>query len=90
VADGFEGGYSLKILLVTLRPTVQVGSYTIHTSISGLRTADVHNVYVEPGVTALIGFGLWFVAADANIFLTPGLNNSRAAFVGNGQVGVKF
>lgn len=96
---GFEGGYSLKILLLTIRPTVQVGSYTVHASVGGTSIAgvavqgssnDVHNIYVEPGVTALLGFGLWFVGADANVFLTPGLNNSKAAFMGNGQIGVKF
>jgi hypothetical protein len=87
---GFEGGYSLKILLLTLRPTVEVGNYTVHVSASGFGSQDMHNVYIEPGVTALLGFGLWFVGADANIFLTPGLDNSKAAFMANGQVGVKF
>jgi hypothetical protein len=97
---GFEGGYSFKIALLTLRPTVEVGSYTIHTSLSGggseafdlvgLAAQDRHSLYVEPGVTALVGFGLWFVGADADIFLTPGLDNSQAAFMANGQVGVKF
>jgi hypothetical protein len=87
---GFEGGYSLKIFLVTLRPTVQVGNYTIHTSVSGFGSQDVHNIYIEPGVTGLLGFGLWFVGADANVFLTPGLDGSKAAFMANGQIGVKF
>lgn len=87
---GFEGGYSFKIQLLTLRPTVQIGSYTLHYSLSGVGSQDIHNLYVEPGVTALIGFGIWFVGADADVFLTPGLDNSRAAFMGNAQVGVKF
>jgi len=87
---GVEGGYSFKIALLTLRPTVEIGSYTIHTSLSGGGSQDIHNLYVEPGVTALLGFGLLFVGADADIFLTPGLDNSKAAFMANGQVGVKF
>jgi hypothetical protein len=87
---GVEGGYSFKIALLTLRPTVEIGSYTIHTSLSGGGSQDIHNLYVEPGVTALLGFGLLFVGADADIFLTPGLDNSQAAFMANGQVGVKF
>jgi hypothetical protein len=87
---GFEGGYSFKIQPLTLRPTVQIGSYTLHYSLSDGGSQDIHNLYVEPGVTALLGFGLWFVGADADIFLTPGLDNSRAAFMANAQVGVKF
>jgi hypothetical protein len=86
---GFDGGYGLKIWLLTLRATVGVGNYTIHASVSG-QTGDVHNVYVEPGITGLLGFGLWFVGADVNVFLTPGLAGSKAAFMGNGQVGIKF
>lgn len=87
---GFEGGYSIKIALLTLRPTVGIGSYTIHYSLSGGGSEDVHNLYVEPGITALLGFGLWFVGADVNAFLTPGLDNSKAALMANGQIGVKF
>ncbi|HEY4015046.1 MAG TPA: hypothetical protein VGM06_17000 [Polyangiaceae bacterium] len=87
---GFEGGYSFRLQILTLRPTVQIGSYTLHYSLSGGGSQDIHNLYVEPGVTALIGFGTWFVGADADVFLTPGMDNSRAAFMGNGQVGVKF
>lgn len=87
---GFEVGYSIKIQILTLRPTVQIGSYTLHDSFAGGGSQDIHNWYVEPGVTALIGFGMWFVGADANVFLTPGMDNSRAAFMGNVQVGLKF
>lgn len=87
---GFEGGYSFKIQLLTLRPTVQIGSYTLHYSLVDGGGQNIHNLYVEPGVTALIGFGLWFVGADANVFLTPGMDKSRAAFMGNVQVGLKF
>jgi hypothetical protein len=96
---GFEAGYNLKILLLTIRPTVQVGPYTLHASVGGTTVGgvvlsgsskDYHNIYVEPGVTALLGFGLWFVGADANVFVTPGLSGAKAAFMGNGQIGVKF
>lgn len=87
---GVDVGYGLKIFLLTLRPTVGVGSYTIHTAVQGGVSTDVHNVYVEPGATAMLGFGLWFVGADANALLTPGLSSSKAALIANGQVGVKF
>ncbi len=75
---------------MTLRPTVQVGNYAIHTSFSGGTGRDTHNLFVESGLTALLGFGLWFVGADANVFFTPGLDNSKAAFMGNVQGGIKF
>jgi len=87
---GIEGGYNFKILLLTLRPTVEVGNYTVHVSFAGSGSSNTSNVYIEPGVTALLGFGLWFVGADANVFLTPGVSGSTAAFMANGQVGVKF
>lgn len=87
---GFDGGYSFKILLLTLRPVVGIGSYTIHSTVAGAAGQDVHNLYVEPGVMALFGFGLWFIGADANVFLTPGLSDSKAALMANGQLGVKF
>jgi len=73
-------------------PTIEA-SQTYQPAVS-----DVHNLYVEPGVAALLGFGLWFVGADVDVFLTPGLSgvqvggagDSKAAFMANGQVGVKF
>ncbi|HXX67847.1 MAG TPA: hypothetical protein VEK07_11725 [Polyangiaceae bacterium] len=87
---GFDGGYSFKFLFLTLRPVVGVGNYTIHSTVSGQAIQDVHNLYVEPGLMVLLGIGLWFVGADADVFLTPGLTDSKAAFMANGQVGVKF
>jgi hypothetical protein len=41
-------------------------------------------------VTALVGFGLWFVGADANLIFLPGLDNSHVAVAFNGQVGIKL
>jgi hypothetical protein len=85
---GVDVGYNFSLLFLTLRPVVGVGNYTLHKS--GAESGDVHNVYVQPGAMALIGIGLWFFGGDANVLLTPGLQNSKAAFTANGQVGVKF
>jgi hypothetical protein len=87
---GIQGGYSFSILALTLRPSVEVGNYVIHATLAGFPTENFSNVYIEPGVTALVGIGMWFLGADANVFLTPGLDGSQAAFVGDGQVGIKF
>jgi hypothetical protein len=87
---GVAGGYNFNILILTLRPTIEVGNYTIHTSVEGFPSQNTNNIYIEPGVTALLGFGMWFIGADADLFLTPGLQDSKLGFMLNGQVGLKF
>ena len=57
-------------------------------------------LYLEPGVTGLVSFGLVFLGVDANLALflnrssiTPGGSSSSSvadAFTLHGQVGVKF
>ena len=61
-------------------------------ALSGAPSANgnTSDLYVEPGVTGLIGLGLWYVGADANILFFPGLDNSKAALSIHGQIGVKF
>lgn len=98
VMYGAELGYSISILdLIVIRPQVGIGEATISSgsSLSGLvngsLTQGSHgNLYIEPGVTALVGFGLWFVGADANVIFFPGLDNSHVAVAFNGQVGIKL
>jgi hypothetical protein len=82
---GVEGGYSLSVGPITLRPQVGVGNLTF----SG-NGASLSNIYVEPGVTVLVSLLGWYVGADANVLLTPGLDQSQAALTINGQVGLKF
>jgi hypothetical protein len=86
---GLELGYNFKILFLTLRPQVGVGSYTVHDSLNGA-SQDTHNVYIEPRATALINIGLFYFGADVGVLLTPGLTDSQAAFLVNGQAGIKF
>jgi hypothetical protein len=83
---GVEGGYSVTVLVLTLRPLVGVGEYTLHSSTTG----SAHSVYIEPGATALITLGSWLVGADANVLLAPALDQWKASFTVNGQVGLKF
>lgn len=87
---GGELGYGLTILdLLTIRPQVGLGNATFSVSAAG--TSESSNyVYVEPGVTGLVGLGLFFVGADANVLLFPTLSNSQAAFSLHAQIGVKF
>lgn len=94
---GFEGGYSfeshplsVRPVVLTVRPVVGVGSYTIATQELLEINHPVHYLYVEPGVVVLAAVNHWFVGADADFFLTPGQGDPSAAFMVNGQVGVKF
>jgi hypothetical protein len=88
---GLEAGYNFNILFLTLRPQIGVGNYQLHTSISnGGGSSDEHNIYIEPRATALIGIGLFYFGADVGVLLTPGLADSKAAVLVNGQLGLKF
>ena len=103
---GFEGGYSLYFLdkLLTIRPQIGVGNFTISVSGSGSVSGigfsgsnSANNLYLEPGVTALISIGQWFVGADANVLILPGItdpggtsSSTDTAFTLHAQGGVKF
>jgi hypothetical protein len=90
VLYGVEAGYNIGVPFVTLRPQLGVGNYTLTASSTGLPSSSANNLYLEPGVTGLLSFGLWIVGADVNILLLPGMSGSQAAFTGHGQVGIKF
>jgi hypothetical protein len=87
---GAEAGYNIGVPFVTLRPQLGVGNYTLTASSTGTASSNTNNIYLEPGVTGLLSFGLWLVGVDANILLLPGLSGSQAAFTADGQVGVTF
>jgi hypothetical protein len=98
VMYGLELGYGVTLLdLLTIRPQIGFGNatFSLGGSAAGAVTAaggsnSNSNLYLEPGVTGLIGLGLWYVGADANILFFPGLDNSKAALSIHGQIGVKF
>lgn len=83
---GLEAGYNFSILFLTIRPQIGLGRLNIH--VPG--GEDQHNIYVEPRATALINIGLFYFGADVGALLTPGLNQSKAALLVNGQLGLKF
>jgi hypothetical protein len=103
---GVEAGYGFKIAILTLRPQVGVGnlhSFGTVTFPSGDSTslAAYNNLYIEPGLTALISLGLVYVGADANLLVLPRADSAdpvtgasttktETAFTVHGQVGVKF
>ena len=100
---GLEAGYGSKLGPLSLRATVGIGNiesdYSGAFAFAGVPaggSTSNNGLYIEPGVTGVIGFGLWFVGADANALILPdylGYDNSKtleAAFTVHGQVGVKF
>jgi hypothetical protein len=98
VLYGIEAGYGVKLLeALTLRGQVGVGNATFTSSI-GSNSQDTSNVYIEPGIVGIFSlpFGGWFLGADANILVLPGLKDSMgksqtdASFTLHGQLGYKF
>jgi hypothetical protein len=98
VLYGVEGGYGIKFLgLVTVRGQVGLGNYAV--SYTGMGQTTVNNLYLEPGITAMVSFGILFVGADATLLVlpsivdpaTPNANSSwDTAFTAHGQVGITF
>ena len=97
---GVEAGYGTKLIdILTLRAQVGLGSYDINASGGGF-SHDQSNLYVEPGITAMITLPIvgWFVGADANVLLLTGMPDQNGngsgtldtAFTLHGQVGYTF
>jgi hypothetical protein len=93
---GVEAGYGGKLLeLLTLRAQVGIGNFTNTVDVGSASNSN-NNLYVEPGVVGLLGLGSFFVGADANVLILPGLKdytgttNTDIAFTFHGQVGYKF
>lgn len=57
---GGEFGYGFKISIVTIRPLIGVGSALVSGSASN------SSLYLEPGVTGLLAFGIVIIGVDAN------------------------
>jgi hypothetical protein len=90
---GVEGGYGFKILdLLTIRGQIGLGNFTYTAASQSWNT-----LYVEPGITAFVSLGGFFVGADGGILVLPGFNPSGStlgtpgpALTVHGQLGWKF
>jgi hypothetical protein len=93
---GFDLGYNFKIALLTIRPQLGIGNFTVTSGVDGQGSSSHSNLYLEPGLTALVSLGLLYVGADANILVLPGVEQptggtgTNTAFTLHGQVGVRF
>jgi hypothetical protein len=92
---GLDVGYNLPIPVLTIRPQVGVGSIGFTGSVDNVSQTN-SSLYIEPGVTALIGLGLFYVGADVNYMLIPsfpqgdGSSKFEGAVTIHGQIGVKL
>ncbi len=100
---GVEAGWGFKpIEIVTIRPQVGLGNANFGydagqpplspgATYPTVDAGSTNNLYVEPGVTALLSLGLVFVGLDAGVLFFPGHEGGNtSAFALDGQVGVKF
>jgi hypothetical protein len=100
---GIEAGYGIKLTIVTLRAQLGVGNAEVTASgssqiagISGSGSQKNSSLYLEPGVTAMVSLGMWFVGADINALVLTGVkdgsgkSNTDTALTWHGQVGVTF
>jgi hypothetical protein len=106
---GLEAGYTFKLRVMRLRPQVGFGDGNFTESApDGTNPANppvattVGNIYVEPGLVAIVPIGPIFVGVDANALILPSFtlaapegspaNPARTyvSFSAHGQVGVMF
>ena len=95
LSEGVDVGYNIKLAVLTIRPMLGLGNFTITGSYGGAST-DTGSFYVEPGVTGLVSLGLIYVGADVNALLLTsepkagGGNQMDTALTIHGQVGLTF
>ncbi|MCL2450379.1 MAG: hypothetical protein FWD17_15640 [Polyangiaceae bacterium] len=100
---GIEGGYNFNFLFLTIRPQIGIGNFETHytwatdmgpmkgpLAIAAWGGVSNRSLYIEPRATALVHIAFVYLGADAGVLLTPGLYDSKAAVLVNGQLGVKF
>jgi hypothetical protein len=93
---GIEAGYGLKLGLVTVRGLVGIGNFTV--DYTGIGNVSLNNLYLEPGVTALVSLGLFYFGADLNVLVLPGISDPlhpassawATTLTAHAQAGVKF
>jgi hypothetical protein len=102
---GFEGGYSIHVSMLTIRPQLGIGDASI-TTLGTLNPTPITGttlnnyaqtntrLYLEPGVVALINIGLVYIGADANILVITDANsqdgNAYTSFAFGAQAGLRF
>jgi hypothetical protein len=93
---GIELGYGFQLVkLVTIRPLVGLGNFSLDSTIGGTSTS-ARTLYVEPALVALVTLEPVFFGADAGVLVLAGFSPDQSpskmytAFTLHGQVGVRF
>jgi len=97
---GFEVGFDVHVSpRVTLRPLLGIGDVSLHESspeqiVVGQTLVPLdgtaNELYLEPGVTMTMAFGLLFLGADASVVWLPRNDNVSPAVAAHAQIGVRF
>ncbi|HEY8088143.1 MAG TPA: hypothetical protein VIF09_09865 [Polyangiaceae bacterium] len=93
--EGVDVGYNIKLAIITIRPMVSIGNFTVSSSYAGA-SQDHSNLYLEPGVTGLVSLGMFYIGADVNALIltgiqqTDGSKGTDTALTVHGQLGLKF
>jgi hypothetical protein len=105
---GIDLGYAFRFATVTIRPQLGTGDLWVNSGFSRPPcmfceieyathgSSSAHNLYFEPGVTALLALGEFaFVGVDANLFTLPHIvdesgDKPQTSFTFHAQVGAHF
>ena len=97
---GVEAGYGITLAeRVTVRAQLGIGNLIGTTTTSSLYMIpgiapnapnSRSNVFLEPGITALLLLGRLFLGADLNVLAMPGMENAHGGLSAHGQVGLVF
>lgn len=98
---GVEAGYGFHLSMLTIRPQLGIGEATLSSSYSsgiasGSLDASTTKLYLEPGVTAFVTLGVFYVGANVNVLLIPGIDDGTggskvwASFTPGIQFGARF
>ncbi len=101
VQYGVEAGYNIYLLkligmpdtigkLLDIRPQLGVGNMTGTVQVTGFPSQDASNLYLEPGVTGLVGIGPMLFGLDLNALWIPNASGPNTALTGHIQVGIKL
>jgi hypothetical protein len=90
---GGEVGYGFKIRFITIRPFLGFGDATTYgvgsVNANGSSSPSFTQPYLQPGALLQFGFGPLIFGVDGSA-LIPTTEASEAAFVVDGELGVRF
>ena len=93
--EALKEGTRERVPLQWAATQIGLGSASLEGTTSGI-TSTTGKLYLEPGVTVIVPFGLLFVGADANALIIPSVTSSSdgskttyTSFTLHGQIGIR-